>query len=234
MYEWTHCAKDSQQDACIAPFGHDMIDAGVTNGLAQGSWVMTGQGPCDVENLRPGDQVMTVDSGLQTIRSIEKHILWSGFGECPRDLWPLHVPAGVIGNQSAMVLLPGQAVRLPGGMCGFDALVPALALTLLPSVKRIPPFVDVEVVRPIFDRDQLVGTDGGALLYCPSNWSPLRNLLSEDEAEYRIAGNRQAGELVELAMEASPFADRPITFPLDLKPGIPGNQDNRPVQTRIA
>ncbi len=234
MQEWTH-ETNTFDTGCLAEFGEAIVGTGTTSGLAEGCKVAVEGGWRLVEDLRPGDRVMTFDEGLQEVKAVERQCLWTGMSDCPEALWPVFLPAGLIGNDRELMVLPDQAVRLPEDNCDDpDLLVPAQALAGLPGVERVPPFATVEVVRPIFDCDQLVVTDGEALLYCPADWSPLYSALREDEPDYRIAGLGMAFQVVELAMNTSLFTDPPITFPANLVPGAPINQDNYPVQTKIA
>lgn len=225
MQEWNHHADTGR----AAELSGNVLDSGTPSGLIDRCEVVSEAGWHPVGDLRPGDRAMTLDHGLQEVQAVERLSLWTGPGDCPETLWPLFLPAGLIGNSRELMVLPDQAVRLPFG--DPKVLVPALALAGLAGVERTPPFTTIEVVRPMFERDQLVLTDGGALLYCPASWSPLYNMLRQDKAEYHVATASEASVLVEAI---GSFTDRPVTFPPDLWPDAPVNQDNYPARAKIA
>ncbi|MEQ8255971.1 MAG: Hint domain-containing protein, partial [Roseovarius confluentis] len=84
----------------------------VKSGLISGTKVATGMGWRPVEAIAAGDKVLTFDGGLQTITKVSRVGLWSGQDHCPRQFWPLEVPAGALGNREVMRVLPGQNIMV--------------------------------------------------------------------------------------------------------------------------
>lgn len=232
MYEWTHITAETGRAAQFAP---DLVEAGVSSGLIEGTTVITHNGWQAVEHLRPGDQVKTLASGMQTVRDIEVQALWTGFADCPEDLWPICLPAGLIGNRSEILVLPEQAVQVSSAAVASGVLVPALALASVPGVERVLPMGMIEVIRPVFDEDQVVICDQDALFYCPANWNPLHRVLQgEKTAAVQVMGLRQAETLLQGMTRAATFLDRPVVFPPELAVDGAVNHVDKPVLTQVA
>ncbi len=172
----------------------------VKSGLISGTKVATGMGWRQVEAIAEGDKVLTFDGGLQTITKVSRVRLWSGQDHCPRQFWPLEVPAGALGNRGVMHVLPGQNIMVESDaaedLYGDPfTLMPAEAIEGLYGVARTPPEGDVEIVVLHFAADQVVFAENGALLFCPAfadmvdaafaeEARPFYSVLSMDEARF--------------------------------------------------
>lgn len=172
----------------------------VKSGLISGTKVATGMGWRPVEAIAAGDKVLTFDGGLQTITKVSRVGLWSGQDHCPRQFWPLEVPAGALGNREVMRVLPGQNIMVESDaaedLYGDPfTLMPAEAIEGLYGVARTPPECDVEVVVLHFAADQVVFAENGALFFCPAfadmvdaafaeEARPFYSVLSMDEARF--------------------------------------------------
>ena len=84
---------------------HELYAAGIPC-FAAGTLIETSEGERRIEDLRPGDLVKTRDDGLQPIR-------WIGCREHSREelrtarhLAPVHIPEGVLGNHSSLLVSP--------------------------------------------------------------------------------------------------------------------------------
>ena len=120
--------------------------AGLASGLITGTVVATAAGWRPVEAIVRGDLVLTFDRGMQPVRAVIRGIHWDRDGDCPRSLWPLGVPAGALGNQQAMTLLPEQCVMVESDtaevMFGDPfALSNAGDLVGLRGIERVEPAV---------------------------------------------------------------------------------------------
>jgi len=151
---------------------------GVMSGVVSGTKVATEFGWRDVASLQAGDLVLTFDAGLQPITSVSRTPLWSGEGACPRSFWPLLVPAGILENDVAMVLLPRQGVMLESDVAEETlgdpfAIVPAAALEGVHGIERVFPQDDMCVVTLHFDCAQVVFAEQGALLFCAAGGDML-------------------------------------------------------------
>ncbi|QPH52803.1 Hint domain-containing protein [Pontivivens ytuae] len=105
--------------------------------FAAGTRIETPHGPRPIEDLRPGDLVLTLDAGPQAV-------VWAG---CTRMVAsgrtrPVRIAPGVLGNTSALVVSPQHRLLLrgPRAMLLFgtaELLVPARALVDGRAARRI-------------------------------------------------------------------------------------------------
>jgi len=189
----------------------------VKSGLISGTKVATRMGWRSVEAIAEGDKVLTFDAGLQTITKVSRFRLWSGQEACPRQFWPLEVPAGALGNRELMRVLPGQNIMVESDaaedMYGDPfTLMPVEAIEGLYGIDRTPPESDLEVVVLYFAADQVVFADNGALFFCPAfanmvdtafaeKVRPFYSVLPMDEARFLAA---QLEEEIAAACSHSP------------------------------
>lgn len=182
--------------------GMDTTATGIATGLVSGTKIATNIGWRIVEAIAPGDQVLTFDGGMQVVSSITRSVLWSSAKNCPEHLWPLEVPAGALGNQREMMLLPEQNV-----MTESDAaedifgdpfmLIPAAALDGFRAIIRVKPYKEIVVYTLHFEREQVVFACSGVLFHCPSD--ATASLLDMDQRApvYAALSLKEAGMLVE-------------------------------------
>lgn len=131
-----------------------------------GSLIATERGECPVEDLRPGDRVVTRDNGLQ-------RVLWTGgsaFGW--RDLGllpvlrPVRIRAGALGDGLPvrdLLLSPNHRLlvrsRSDGATAGSEALVAALDLAGRPGIEVVAPTA-VTYLQLLLARHEAVLADG--------------------------------------------------------------------------
>ncbi len=163
--------------------GFDNGATGVMSGLAAGTRIGTETGWRDVTKLSEGDLVLTFDAGMQRISKVTRRLLWNGIGDCPGRYWPLHVPAGALGNRAPMTLLPNQAIMIESD--GAEerygdpfSLIPATALEGVNGIQRGKPDAGQEVFTLHFDSDQVVFDSSGALFLCPSARDLIEHALA--------------------------------------------------------
>jgi Hint domain len=112
--------------------------------FAAGTLIVTSDGPRPVETLDVGDMVATADHGLQAVT-------WTGrISVLPnqREHWPIVIPPGLLGNDTALVVSPQHRLEIQHPMAellfgSHDVLVPAVALLDVPGVRRLRPVVGV-------------------------------------------------------------------------------------------
>lgn len=168
----------------------DPVLLGAGCGLVEGTMVATQNGWQPSEMLRAGDEVLTFDGGMQPVTAVIRDELWSGVGPCPKALWPLLVQAGAIGNQNDLLVMPHQGVLIESDEINDQwgdpfAVVPGAALEVIHGVERHEPYGTVEVVLPVFEEDQMVFADHGALMFCQAHWGISAGILPK----YSAAGN---------------------------------------------
>lgn len=193
---------------------------GLEAGLISGTRVATEMGWRPVEAIAEGDTVLTFDAGLQTVQKISRIRLWSEDEPCPRQFWPLEVPAGKLGNRDFMHVLPGQSVMIESDaaedLYGDPfSLIPAVAIEGTNGVERVPPSGDMEVIVLHFVEDQIVFANNGALFLCPACHDILQTAAAPEEARshYAILSMDEARFLAvhleeeTVAFQASPAQD---------------------------
>ena len=146
------------------------------HGLAAGMRVETPHGWRAVETLGAGDRVQTLDGGMREVIGATHTTLSA------RDLTrarasgehPLYVPGGALDTCAGFHLLPGQLVMIDThhaeAVFGNPlVLVPGAALEgwlgILPDMPEAP----LTVVRLMFDEEEVIFANTGALLHCPTD-----------------------------------------------------------------
>ena len=167
-------------------------------GICAGTLVATERGWQPVEAIRVGDMVLTFDHGSAQVLEVTRGALWSGWGACPRALWPVAVPVGVLGNKRTMLVPPEQLVMIESDVAEdlFGdpfSLVPAAALEGYRGITRVAPHGMIEVVTLRFAEDQVVYANGSGMLHCAA----LNRMGIVDE----LAGYRSGCDYVPLSLD---------------------------------
>ena len=147
-------------------------DAFFSEGILSGTLIAAEAGWCAVETLCPGDLVLTFDGGPVPIVEIHHAQASVPQGDWPMMHWPMQVPKGVLGNRSALRVLPGQLVMLESDLAETMfgdpfALVPARALEPWRGIAPCPPRTTEAAFGLVFETEQLVYANSGVLLHCP-------------------------------------------------------------------
>ncbi|WP_168732919.1 Hint domain-containing protein [Aliigemmobacter aestuarii] len=146
----------------------------MAEGVLSGTPIATPRGWVPVEELSPGDLVLTFDDG-----PVPLFELWSQplpglpAAIALRAHWPLDVPVAALGNRSALRLLPEQHVLIECDAAEEAhgepfALVPAAALEGYRGIGLARPEPGLSVWRLGFPRDQVVYAGRGALIAAPA------------------------------------------------------------------
>lgn len=112
--------------------------------FATGTLITTLTGEKPVEALQPGDRVITRDSGLQTVRGIQRRDLDYGRLASQPHLTPVLVSIGAMGPalpERDVLLSPGARLvvgedRVPFGAGQAEALVPVVDMTDGRAIRR--------------------------------------------------------------------------------------------------
>jgi Ca2+-binding RTX toxin-like protein len=132
-----------------------------------GTRITTDRGRVPVEAIRPGDRVLTRDSGFQTVRWVGRRDLATADLARRPAFCPVRIGRGALGpdmpgrsidlSPQHRVLFAGPAAEL---LCGeHEVLVAALHLCGRPGVRRLPPR-PVSYIHILFDRHEIVETEG--------------------------------------------------------------------------
>jgi hypothetical protein len=138
-------------------------------GFVSGTLVATPGGWRPVEALAVGDALLTFDGGAQTLTGVGRSLLWTPIEQCPPELWPIVVPAGAVGNRCRMRALPGTRFLVESDLAEQITgdpfcVIPAASLIDAGIATQEPPTSFVEIMTLTFDSEQLVYSDGGALI----------------------------------------------------------------------
>lgn len=178
-------------------------DTSVMSGIIAGTRIATARGWQHVEDVKPGDAVLTFDNGLRPVRSVQRLPLWAGAGSCPRQILPLHVPAGVLGNREPMQVLPFQGLMVESDAAEAAtgdpfALIRAEALEGVCGIRRTEEAARVEVFVLQFDEDEIVFTAHGALCICGAAGNLLTRAFGQASGglDYRLLSGETDADLI--------------------------------------
>ena len=159
--------------------------------FAAGTLIETAGGPRPVEDLAPGDLVLTVDAGMQPLVWVGRSRLGPETLRRKPHLRPIRISAGALGDgvPTRDLLVSPQhrilvASRVAERMCGTPRVL--VAAKHLCSIDGIAPESDLETVTYVhilFDRHQIVYSNGAqteALLPGPE---ALRSVGADARAE---------------------------------------------------
>ncbi|MDZ4087425.1 MAG: Hint domain-containing protein [Tabrizicola sp.] len=133
-----------------------------------GTCILTAQGPVPVESLAAGDMVVTRDNGLQPLRWVGRRILSKVDLQARPELQPVRISAGALGSSGpdrSIMLSPQHRVLVEGARAEMyfgesEVLVPAKHLIGLSDVSRALPAEGVTYVHILFDKHEIVLSDG--------------------------------------------------------------------------
>lgn len=143
------------------------------SGFTAGTRVATERGWRPAEAMTVGDRLLTFDNGAQTIVAVTRGAHFMAGDALPGFAAPVDVPAGAIGNEEPMVLLPEQTVLVESDITEAItgdpfALVPAKALVGYRGIERFRSLRPIDVITLHCEHDELVFADGGALMLASS------------------------------------------------------------------
>ncbi|TAG19065.1 MAG: hypothetical protein EAZ40_10885, partial [Rhodobacterales bacterium] len=153
-----------------------------------GVMILTDRGEVPVEALVPGDLVMTRDNGLQPVRWVGRRDLGLLDLMADPDLQPIEIAAGALANGPDRVLRvsPQHRVLVEGARAELmfgeaEVLVAAKHLLGQAGVTRALPLEGVSYIHILFDRHEIVQSDG----VWTESFQPADRMLSAMEAEVR-------------------------------------------------
>lgn len=171
MFDWM--STDAQSQGAARPAVCDTPQI-VTQGILAGTRVASNLGWRVAEALAPGDKVLTFDNGMQTVQEVRREVIWMEDDSVPKQHWPVHVPAGALCNRVALSILPDQGVVVESDVAddAFEdpfAVIAARELVGLRGIAQAPLSFQQEVVTIIFEDEQVIYAEGGALIHCPKS-----------------------------------------------------------------
>lgn len=201
------------------------------DGLLPGTMVATAYGWVNVDQIQQGDEVMTFDHGLQPV--IENRKLVLDLGTVPNHKsFVMHIPVGAIGNRVEMQLLPRQEVIIESDkaeeLLGDPfLLIPSLLLDGYNGISKRPVEGKLRFSLLIFEEQQVVQTDGGALTRAHTHgcFSPLSKDAPMSRDFYMGMSPQKLLELVDWPADAlKALPDHPVYPKPSQKEGPFGGQ----------
>ncbi len=151
----------------------------VMGGLVQGTRVAGKNGWQAVETIATGDVVLTADKGMQIVTAVQRRFLSIEDSSVGRH-WLLHIPAGALGNQQDMQLLPDQMLHSEaetgiGTETGArsPSSFAAAALEGTSGILRRPVTDDLEIITLCFEQSRPVYSALGVCFICPAHSDQL-------------------------------------------------------------
>ncbi|MDM7930857.1 Hint domain-containing protein [Tabrizicola sp.] len=179
-----------------------------------GTMIMTDRGEVAVETLVPGDLVLTRDHGLQPLCWVGKRQLSHLDLVANPDLQPVRIGRGAFdgtGPDRSMLVSPQHRLLIEGATAELlfgeaEVLVAAKHLLGRPEVTRALPADGVCYIHILFDRHEIVQSDG----IWTESFQPAERMLSAMEAAVRA-------EVVALFPEMATSANSYASARLSLK-----------------
>lgn len=149
------------------------------DGLLSRTMVQGANGWVPVDGIAPGDIVMTFDNGPQRVRDIHPTTI-ARKGLPASKAFAMFVPAGALGNDTDLTLMPFQEVIVECDQAEAEfgdpfVLFPAMLLEGYRGIRRDEFKRDLKLTMLTFDSEQIIPIAGGALASCraESDFSPL-------------------------------------------------------------
>ncbi|MCC5985179.1 MAG: Hint domain-containing protein [Rhodobacteraceae bacterium] len=143
-----------------------------------GTLIDTRQGPVAVEDLRPGDMVLTRDNGFLPLVWCGQRRVSAAEMAAAEDLAPVLIAQGALGNglpEQAMRVSPQHRMLVTGPRAELmfgerEVLVPAIDMVGLPGITRDR--TAATYVHIMFDSHQIVRADGAwSESFQPADWA---------------------------------------------------------------
>ena len=136
--------------------------------FARGTRIETPRGPVAVEDLRPGDLVLTRDRGAQPLRWVGSSRVDGGTLASTPRLRPIRIRAGALGQHAPaqdLLVSPQHRIlvrsKIAQRMFGAaEVLVAAKQLVLLDGIDVAEDLAEVEYFHLLFDRHEVVISNG--------------------------------------------------------------------------
>lgn len=166
-------------------------------GFCEGTEIATPYAWSRVETLEVGDLVLTAEHGAQEIIGIETGALFVSSQRSHAIQWPVHVPEGALGNDSALVMSPAMRVVMEGEtaalLFGHDCVsVQANDLIGFRGIHRARVAGPMQQTTLLFEQPQTVTAQGG-VFFDIADMNGMHNFLPLSDRQARLL-IRQMGE----------------------------------------
>ncbi|MCZ0811754.1 MAG: Hint domain-containing protein [Pseudomonadota bacterium] len=159
--------------------------------FARGSLIDTDRGPVAVEDLGPGDPVVTLDHGCQPIRWIGRRCLSRAEIRAAPHMRPIRIRAGSLGESlpTKDLMVPQQHRMLVRStfvkrmFAAGEVLVAAKHLLALDGVEIVEEAGEVEYFHLLFDRHEIIFANGALTESLYTGPMAMRSLCPQSRAE---------------------------------------------------
>lgn len=187
-----------EQESGLRPKGA----VAVKMGFLAGTVVETPDGPKRIEELMPGDEVLTYLNGPQRIRAVQSVLKFADAPMVRKDKWHIHVPEKALGNQDALELQAEQGVLVVSeAACDSNgdtlAIVPAGALAGFQGIAHVPPYAWTRVIEIETDEDEVLIAGGGALLFGGDSAEAMVAIADTSRRQYDVFSEDDADLIVQ-------------------------------------
>jgi hypothetical protein len=202
MFGWKTKAKTLPRRMMELTGGYGGGINTTTKGLMIGTRIATAMGWRQVDAIAVGDAVLTFDNGMQIVTGVNRSIVWVDAPWTPDHMWPVHIPAGALGNYVDMTVLSGQGLMVESD-AALDqhgdpyAVIPALALVGVRGITRQAPRNQIEIITLSFDAEQVIYAEGNVLVHCPASKVSLDAMLNGVQGAYDVLSTTDAAFLAE-------------------------------------
>ncbi len=154
-FNFTYAVSDSDSDATDSAF----VTVSSVPCFVAGTMIETTRGPVPVEQLVPGDLVVTHDNGVQPLRWIGRRAV-----SAEGDFAPIHIAKNTFGRHDALLLSPQHRVLIRDALAELlfedaEVLISAKDLVNGHNV-RVMEGGEVEYVHILFDAHEVVFSGG--------------------------------------------------------------------------
>lgn len=157
-------------------------------GLTVGSLIQTARGEMAIEDLKPGNLIVTKDFGMQKLRYIAFQDV--DLNAAPK-LTPIKVDCRFLGFDQISYLAPDQHLSLRHPMFDVmfgasEVLVRCVDLLDHPGFERVANLASLTYVALGFAHRQIIMCNGAAVEVGPKGLKPARIALGQEEARLAI------------------------------------------------
>lgn len=163
----------------------------VTQGILAGTRIASNLGWRSVEALAPGDKILTFDGGMQAIAEVRREALWAGGDAVPQQHWPVSVPVGALNNKCSLTIMPDQGILVESDVADEAlqdpfAVLQARHMVGLRGIARSAPQAQADVITLVFEEDQVIYAEGGALMHAPKPGDLLSPAEQSSVPRYQV------------------------------------------------
>ena len=225
-----------REDPEITPEGMVITGQG---GLLNGTLVATDRGWRPVETICIGDRVLSFDHGMQAVTELQRERPRRHSGQAGKPLCAVEVPAGALGNDDPLWLMPDQGLLLESDkaleILGDPfAVVPARALAGVNGIRLASPGAGLSITTLVFSRDEAIYVAGGPVLYCPRPRTVLAEVTGGTDMSFFSVQTLQTARYLVKTLVETRGAEALCARPEEIAAHLPSDPPPAPPLPRSA